>query len=168
MPDFENGNKIIRTLDTVGFLGPFILFGIGVWQLWGNKVFWCAYLVVFVTNSIINKIVKVIVKQPRPNDGESIMNENYTGTELYGMPSAHAQSVFSSLTFLYLVKESPAWLIGELFIAGLTVYQRWKYRRHTLEQLGVGAVLGMIVAYGGYFMTKQYLQENTLIKNEEL
>tara|TARA_B110000879_G_scaffold5481_2_gene7287 strand:+ start:23606 stop:24112 length:507 start_codon:yes stop_codon:yes gene_type:complete len=168
MPDFENGNKIIRTLDTVGFLGPFILFGIGVWQLWGNNGFWCAYLVVFVTNSIINKIVKVIVKQPRPNNGESIMNENYTGTELYGMPSAHAQSVFSSLTFLYLVKESPAWLIGELFIAGLTVYQRWKYRRHTLEQLGVGAVLGMIVAYGGYFMTKQYLQENTLIKNEEL
>ena len=168
MPDFENGNKIIRTLDTVGFLGPFILFGIGVWQLWGNNGFWCAYLVVFVTNSIINKIVKVIVKQPRPNDGESIMNENYTGTEQYGMPSAHAQSVFSSLTFLYLVKESPAWLIGELFIAGLTIYQRWKYRRHTMEQLGVGAVLGMIVAYGGYFMTKQYLQENTLIKNEEL
>ena len=168
MPDFENGNKIIRMLDTVGFLGLFILFGIGMWQLWGNKGFWCAYLVVFVTNSIINKIVKVIVKQPRPNDGESIMNENYTGAELYGMPSAHAQSVFSSLTFLYLVKESPAWLIGELFIAGLTVYQRWKYRRHTMEQLGVGAVLGMFVAYGGYYMTKQYLQENALIKNDEL
>ena len=48
------------------------------------------------------------------------------------------------------------------------MYQRWKYRRHTLEQLGVGAVLGMFVAYGGYYMTKQYLQENTLIKNEEL
>ena len=119
-------------------------------------------------NSLINKIAKVIIKQPRPNDGKSIFNENYTGSEMYGMPSAHAQSVFSSLTFLYLVKESPAWLFVELFIAGLTVYQRWKYRRHTLEQLGVGAVLGMIVAYGGYFMTKQYLQENTLIKNEEL
>ena len=168
MPDFENGNKTIRMLDTVGFLGPFILFGIGVWQLWGNNGFWCAYLVVFVMNSVINKIAKVIVKQPRPNDGESIMNENYTGAEMYGMPSAHAQSVFSSLTFLYLVKESPAWLIGELFIAGLTVYQRWKYRRHTMEQLGVGAIFGMFVAYGGYFMTKQYVRENTLIKNNEL
>lgn len=167
MSDFENGNKIIRLLDTVGFLGPFILFGIGVWNLWGNHGFWCAYLVVFVTNSVINKIVKVIVKQPRPNDGKSIMNEDYTGAETYGMPSAHAQSVFSSLTFLYLVKESPAWLIGELFIAGLTIYQRWKYRRHTVEQLGVGAMLGIIISYSGYYITKQYLQENTLIKNEE-
>ena len=168
MSDFENINKTIKILDKIGFLGPFILLGMGIWQLWGNKAFWCAYLVVFVMNSFINKIAKVIIKQPRPNDGESIMNENYVGAEMYGMPSAHAQSVFSSLTFLYLVKESPAWLIGELFIAGLTVYQRWKYRRHTLEQLCVGAILGMFVAYSGYYITKQYLQENTLVKNEEL
>ena len=39
MNDSENGNKIIKMLDTVGFMGPFILFGIGVWQLWGNN--WC-------------------------------------------------------------------------------------------------------------------------------
>lgn len=168
MSDFENGNKIIKMVDNVGFLGPFILLCIGIWQLWGNKGFWCAYLAVFMVNSFINKIAKVIIQQPRPDDGESIMNENYAGVEMYGMPSAHAQSVFLSLTFLYLVKESPAWLLGELFIAGLTVYQRWKYRRHTLEQLGVGVVLGIFVAYGGYYMTKQYLQENTLIKNEEL
>jgi len=37
-----------------------------------------------------------------------------------------------------------------------------------MEQLGVGALLGVVVAYGGYYMTKQYLQENTLIKYEEL
>ena len=168
MNELSNQNNIIKMLDTMGFLGPFILLGIGIWQLWGNRGFWGAYLVVFVMNSFINKKAKVIIKQPRPNEGESIMNENYAGAEMYGMPSAHAQSVFSSLTFLYLVKESPAWLLCELFIAGLTVYQRWKYRRHTMEQLGVGAILGMGVAYGGYYMTKQYLQENTLIQNEEL
>jgi|TARA_B110000285_G_scaffold75038_1_gene86369 membrane-associated phospholipid phosphatase len=168
MNDSANGNKIIRLMDTVGFLGPFILLGIGIWQLWGNSGFWCAYLVVFSMNSFINKIAKAIVKQPRPPAGESIMNENYAGTEMYGMPSGHAQSVFSSLTFLYLVKESPAWLFGELFIAGLTVYQRWKYRRHTVEQLGVGSVLGVVVAYAGYYITKRYLQENTLVENEEL
>lgn len=60
MSDYENGNKIIKMVDNVGFLGPFILFGIGVWQLWGNKGFWCAYLVVFVLNSFINKIAKVL------------------------------------------------------------------------------------------------------------
>lgn len=164
MNDLANQNNIIKLFDTMGFMGPFILLGIGIWQLWGNKGFWGAYLVLTIVNSFINKIVKCIVKQPRPLDGESIMDENYNGCEMYGMPSAHAQSVFSSVTFLYLVKESPAWLIVGLFIASLTVYQRWKYRRHTMEQLGVGAILGMGVAYGGYYMTKQYLQENTCVK----
>lgn len=168
MNDFSGVNKIIKWLDTIGFLGPFILLGIGIWQLWYNRIYWFAYLVIFSMNSVINKVAKSILKQPRPHDGESIMNENYAGEEIYGMPSGHAQSVFSSLTFLYLVKGSPAWLFGELFIAGLTVYQRWKYRRHTVEQLGVGSVLGVVVAYVGYYVTKQYLQENTLVKNEEL
>ena len=86
---------------------------------------------------------------------------------MYGMPSAHAQSVFMSLTFLYLVKESPAWLLGELFIAGLTVYQRWKYNRHTLEQLGVGALLGSLVAYVGYYTVKTNLQKNTYVTQDE-
>ena len=163
-----NGNKTIKLLDTVGFMGPFILLGIGIWQLWYHRIYWCSYLLVFAMNSFINKIAKSILKQPRPSDGESIMNEKYVGVEMYGMPSGHAQSVFSSLIFLYLVKGSPTLLLGELFIAGLTIYQRWKYRRHTIAQLGVGALLGVFVACGGYYMTKQYLQENTLIENEEL
>jgi len=167
MNEIHNGNRIINILDKIGFLGPFVLLILGILLLWGNKGFWCAYLVIFVINIFINKVAKAIAKQPRPEDGESIMNEKYAGVEMYGMPSAHAQSVFMSLTFLYLVKESPAWLFGELFIAGLTVYQRWKYRRHTIEQLGVGAIIGILVAWGGYNMTKQYLQENTLVKKEE-
>jgi membrane-associated phospholipid phosphatase len=164
MNDLSNENNIIKTFDTIGFVGPFILLLIGIWQLWGNPGFWCAYLVVTIVNSSVNKIVKCIVKQPRPLDGESIMDEGYNGCEIYGMPSGHSQSVFSSLTFLYLVKESPAWLFVGLFIAGLTVYQRFKYRRHTIEQLIVGAILGISIAYCGYYLTKRYLQESTYVK----
>jgi 4-hydroxybenzoate polyprenyltransferase len=68
------------------------------------------------------------------------------------------------VTFLYLVKESPTWLLIGLFIAGLTVYQRLKYKRHTIEQLCVGAILGIMIAYGGFYITKKYLQENTCVK----
>jgi membrane-associated phospholipid phosphatase len=164
MNDLSNENNIIKIFDTIGFLGPFILLIIGIWQLWGNHGFWCAYLVVTIVNSFANKIVKCIVKLPRPVDGESIMGEGYDGCEIYGMPSGHSQSVFSSLTFLYLVKESPAWLFIGLFIAGLTVYQRFNYRRHTVEQLFVGAILGISIAYCGYYLTKRYLQENTCMK----
>ena len=167
MNDLSNENNIIKIFDTIGFVGPFILLLIGIWQLWGNPGFWCAYLVITIVNSSVNKIVKCIVKQPRPLDGESIMDEGYNGCEIYGMPSGHSQSVFSSLTFLYLVKESPAWLFIGLFIAGLTVYQRFKYRRHTIEQLVVGAIVGILIAYIGYYATKKYLQEHTYVKTRK-
>ena len=157
----------IKIFDKIGFFGPFILIIVNIWQLWENHGFWCAYLVVTFMSSVINKLVKNIVKQPRPIDGESIINEEYTGYEMYGMPSAHSQSVFSSVTFLYLVKESPAWLLIGLFIAGLTVYQRFKYKRHTMEQLIVGAILGTVVAYGGFYVTKKYLQEHTYVKTRK-
>ena len=53
MNEIENGNKIIRLLDTVGFMGPFILLGIGIWQLWYHRIYWCSYLLVFAMNSFI-------------------------------------------------------------------------------------------------------------------
>ena len=40
MNDSYNGNPIIKTLDTIGFIGPFILLTIGIWQLWNNAGFW--------------------------------------------------------------------------------------------------------------------------------
>ena len=167
MNDSQVGSKMINIIDMIGFTGPLILLLVGILMLWSNKYFWCAYLVIFIINILINKLAKVIIKQPRPDDGISVMNEEYTGIEMYGMPSAHAQSVFMSLTFLYLVKQSPAWLLGELFIASLTVYQRWKYNRHTLEQLGVGALLGILVAYVGYYTVKTNLQKNTYVTQDE-
>lgn len=164
MNEVINDNNMIKIFDKIGFFGPFILIIVNIWQLWENHGFWCAYLVVTIVSFFINKIIKNIVKEPRPLDGESIINEEYTGYEMYGMPSAHSQSVFSSVTFLYLVKESPTWLLIGLFIAGLTVYQRFKYKRHTIEQLCVGAILGIIIAYCGFYITKKYLQENTCVK----
>ena len=101
--------------------------------------------------------LKNIIQQHRPNHGKKIMNENYEGVELYGMPSGHAQSVFFSLSFLYFVKGSPSWLIIELFISALTLYQRWKYRQHTSEQLFVGSIVGIGFAYFTYWITKHYL-----------
>ena len=158
----------MRQFDKIGFWGPIILFVITMVHLWGHRGFFGTYIIIFVINIGINKIIKAIVRQPRPNNGESIMSyEKYTGIESYGMPSGHAQSILSSITFLYLVKDSPFWLIIGSFIAGLTIFQRWKYNRHTIEQLMVGSVIGIVVAYSGYYITKNHLRENTYVKNVE-
>ena len=74
------------------------------------------------------------------------------------MPSGHAQSSMFSLTYLYLVKQSPSWLLIELFIAILTLYQRWNYRRHTIQQLFVGSVVGIVFAYISFVISKRYLR----------
>ena len=166
--DIIESKHTMRHFDKIGFWGPIILFVTTAVQLWGYHGFFATYIIIFITNIGINKIIKAIVRQPRPNNGESITSyEKYTGIEAYGMPSGHAQSIFSSITFLHLVKGSPFWLIMGLFIAGLTIFQRWKYNRHTIEQLMVGSVIGIVVAYSGYYITKNHLRENTYVKNVE-
>jgi membrane-associated phospholipid phosphatase len=151
-----------ETIEKLGFVGPFVLFSIGVYNLWNQKKYLMSYLVFFIGNTIVNKILKIIIKQKRPGDGIKIMNEEYSGVEIYGMPSGHAQSAFFSIAFLYFVKGSPSWLIIELFIAALTIYQRWKYRQHTVEQLFTGSFIGIGFAYVSVYLTKQWLSTKTL------
>lgn len=145
---------LIYGLDMIGLFGPVILLLVSIWQLWVNGVYWTASIVIFGINLFINKILKVWIKQPRPVGGKRLItSETYSGIEQYGMPSGHSQSVVCSVTFLYLVKHSPIWLIVGMCIATLTIYQRWKYRQHSVEQLSVGAVTGFLVAYIGYTIT---------------
>ena len=145
-------------LDMIGFFGPIILLMLNIWQLCGNGIYSTISLVVFFINMCINKILKVWIREPRPSGGQSmITSEDYGGIEQYGMPSAHSQSAFCSVTFLYLVKHSVISLIGGLSIASLTLYQRWKYRRHSIEQLGVGAMVGILVAYISYTLTTKII-----------
>jgi hypothetical protein len=144
-------------IDKIGFLSPLILLLISIFNLWNQKKYLISYLVFFIGNTIVNKILKIIIKQKRPDNGIKIFNESYTGVERYGMPSGHLQSVFFSLSFLYLVKGSPIWLIIELFIAAITFYQRWKYKQHTFEQLLIGSFIGILIAYLSFNFTKIFL-----------
>jgi len=62
------------------------------------------------------------------------------------------------LTYFYWVKKSIPWTLGMLFIAGLTMFQRWKYKNHTVEQLGVGSLVGSLVSLIGFIVTKKYIE----------
>ena len=148
-----------KVFDSAGFYGPHITFVIGFTSLLKQPKFIASYLVFTTINMLINKILKYSIQQPRPVNGKSfIENENYSGADKYGMPSAHAQSVLFSTTYLYLVKKSIIGLIIELYICFLTLYQRWSYNRHTIEQLLVGSFIGIINAYFSVTITKKFLQ----------
>ena len=76
-------------------------------------------------------------------------------TDGYGMPSAHAQSTMFSIIYLFLVNGSYFWLFIELGIYVLTIYQRWKTKMHTMEQLAVGSLIGGVFSIFAYKMMRQ-------------
>jgi membrane-associated phospholipid phosphatase len=145
--------------DTIGFNGPIIVGIITIYQLLKRKLYLIAFFIFYYFNTFINEELKMYIKQERPKDGKNYSNENNSGAHVYGMPSGHAQSVFFSLTFLHLVIQSEILLIINLFIASLTMYQRWSYKKHTIEQLIAGAIAGVFIAYISFRITKKYLEQ---------
>lgn len=140
---------MIYYLDSIGFYGPLILAFINIVYLWGREKYQIAYLLFFLLNSFLNTILKNIIHEPRPT-GQIYFNEQdikpTDKIKTYGMPSGHAQSTGYSIAFMYLVTQSPAILIGSAFIGSLTLYQRYKYRRHTTFQLLGGLFIGSVFA----------------------
>jgi membrane-associated phospholipid phosphatase len=138
-------------LDYIGFYGPLILVILNMIFMWKQKTYALVYFIAIIVNEYLNQLLKLVFKQSRPmnyNISENVGATKYmVGPHKYGMPSGHSQSVFFSMMYVWLVTQSVWVLIAELFVCLLTVIQRWQYKKHTIEQLGVGAVIGMLFAY---------------------
>ena len=151
-----NADKPI--IEFIGFNGPYITSIITVARLLMRYQYLIAYILFYYTNQEINKILKIVIKQERPTNGQSFAKEKYEGAQKYGFPSGHAQSIFFSLSFLYLVTNSKILLLVTCSIATLTLYQRWNSRKHTVEQLFAGSVVGSFNGYLSYRITKHFIE----------
>jgi membrane-associated phospholipid phosphatase len=145
-------------IDSVGHYGPTITFGMTFYCLLERT----PYLMVFFSGSILNvflnKTLKVLFKEPRPRGQIPFIDHNdLTGVEQYGFPSGHAQMSFFALAFLYFVEGPLVVLYIMSFFCFLTLYQRWKYRRHSVKQLVFGSFFGILFAYILVYMTKNFL-----------
>ena len=150
----------------IGFFGPLINLVTTSFFLLNQKTYLLVYLVFFFINTHVNKILKSVFREPRPKNSIFVNEiDNDRGSDKYGMPSGHAQSVFFSLAYLYLVKENPYAILLETFIASLTLYQRWKFNRHTISQLFVGSLFGIFMAFIAHFIVKKYLTTKKYIGN---
>jgi membrane-associated phospholipid phosphatase len=150
-----------QTLDLIGFFGPLIILITNIYNLWTQTLYLIGYFVFLLINSAVNKSLKSIFKEPRPYDEINIMSgEIHYGADVYGMPSGHAQSVSFSLIYLYLVQKSNLLLILNTIILLLTVIQRWNYRKHTIEQLLIGTMAGIICGISSYYIVKYGIENN--------
>jgi len=137
-----------KALSVFGAFGPWAMAAIIVTEniINENSYFKIGIIILWQPlNITINGLLKEIINEDRPNGSmhvnklEEIIDE---GTK--GMPSGHAQLVGSELALTFLSNTSIITKSIMIVQTGLTLYQRWSYRKHTALQLTIGLSIGMI------------------------
>lgn len=145
----------------VGYLGPHILIIMNVYVLLFHypKHLYLYIPFLFINDILINPALKLLFRQSRPYGYNKVVGiDKGLFTNSYGMPSGHSQSSFFSIMYLWLVTQSGIYLLIGLYIGIITVYQRWRDKRHSIDQLIVGGALGAFFAYTSFMISKKILQ----------
>jgi membrane-associated phospholipid phosphatase len=146
-------------IDTIGYNGPNIMIFICLYELWNQPVYYWGFVILTIINIFFNKFLKLCIREPRPI---KITRDHFTeldklvmaDAEYYGMPSGHAQSITFSIFYLYLVRGSIFWLYVGLFLFLITLYQRWVSKKHSIQQLIIGSIVGSTFGYVSYSCLK--------------
>jgi membrane-associated phospholipid phosphatase len=131
-----------QLFDRIGYQGPFLLAGMTLFSIRNHTKFLLVYPIAWIANVYLNKWLKGVLQEPRPLADAS----DYSGVEIYGMPSGHAQSIFFSMVYLVLVTRSTFLFVLSLFFVVMTLVQRWYFGHHSPLQLLAGAVIGSLFA----------------------
>lgn len=138
----------------IGYYGPvylFILAGLlSAWQ--GGLTLASLFTAWQFLSHISNYLLKALIRQPRPPQA------NADGLEQlhdYGMPSGHAQAAVSLFVFIAAfaltldLNSLFAYILIaiSLIIVAFTCVQRVVYHRHTVAQVTVGSLVGVLSGY---------------------
>ena len=149
-------DTVVQWIDYIGYMGPTILSILALYFLRNNSKYFAVFIIGQLLNYYANISLKPLLKQSRPSDPvlfpfvEKNAKDGYEDEHKYGMPSGHAQLSFFAVAYVYWVRRSTDILCPMFLIACIALYQRWKYRRHTVEQLVIGSLLGMMISYGSF------------------
>jgi len=162
--------------DYLGFFGPHILLVTSIFLLRNKNTLLYVYIIGVFSSSIINYILKGLIKCPRPSENVHVFNMELNnelisgrrmGFDRFGMPSGHAQSVFFSLVFIYLALKNTKISLFYLFICLVTIYQRLKYNDHSLLQLVVASIIGSFISFAFYKYAKHILKNSLKEKPDD-
>jgi membrane-associated phospholipid phosphatase len=114
---------------------------------------------VFLFSGWLNHLVlKDYINDPRPKDSAAFLANEHIKIHQNGMPSGHAQLTAFSLAYSYLL--SGQRLNESLALFGLTVFQRYCFKNHTLSQLFVGSLIGLAIAYLTVYCRNEFEKKN--------
>ena len=151
-------------LDLIGYYGPIILFSMTFYSLIERTQYLLVFTIGSVLNTFLNTFLKTIFREPRPKGQiPFIDHDDLIGAQQYGFPSGHAQASFYSLAFLFFANGPISMIYFMTIITFLTLYQRWKYRRHSVRQLAFGSLIGGSLAWVLVYLTQYYLYKPMII-----
>jgi len=162
----------------IGSHGPLILMFLSIFLLSdkGNLLFY--YVIGFILETILNLLLKGIIKQPRPffdskefnlalKNNTRFMFKDGLPFDLFGMPSGHASSVMFSTIFVYLALRKTKWLYVYLLISAITISHRVVYKYHTIYQVIVGVFVGALFAYFMFQLVENKLKGRIREKSDD-
>lgn len=135
------------------------------------------FIIGFVLNIILNMFLKSVFKQPRPSTSDDLRRllekhglpfaYHYKLTsDLFGMPSGHAETMMFCLAFLYFVDAKQIHGLLYVFVL-LTLWNRLFFEFHTVLQVIVGSLLGVGVACIFYKLARRGLTGRLTIKKDD-
>ena len=158
--------------DYIGLYTPTILLFLTIFFLRNQLKYMYFFVFGFILNFILNILLKLAIKEPRPSDDRKnieigIVNGVRVGFDKYGMPSGHAQICGYCLSFVLLTLNSP-------FITGLylvlttnSLMQRYLYNNHTILQLTIGLIIGVLFGFIMYKIGDKYIMGNIKAKRDD-
>ena len=128
---------------------------------------------------ILNIILKGLIQEPRPSfDSEKVkLATNYYAKKyffqngipfnMFGMPSGHAQNIFFTTVYIYLVLQNDWILLTYLLLALFTSYTRITYKRHYLMQVIIGSIIGIFIGYLFYYSASKNIMGILKFKKDD-
>jgi membrane-associated phospholipid phosphatase len=150
LTDYNYGNKLLFLLSIV--------------FLYDKKTYLVFYVIGAVLNYLLNSILKLVFKQPRPTENMKLfqleMNRRETidwrEYERFGMPSGHSQETVFSLIYIIMVLQNTKISALFLIIMLFTMFQRIYTNKHTFLQVLVGGIIGLCMGYLFYYLASKY------------
>ena len=147
----EVGKTIIQFLYAIGYFSEIIIIVISILLLRTNIYSVLFYIIGIIFSLFVNQTLKRLIKELRPSEPVKFLNSDKFDNKamIYGMPSGHSQHLFFSTMYLYLtITHFYPWVLLICSIIGfLTMVERYYFRNHTIRQLVVGAIVGVLLAY---------------------
>ena len=154
-----------------------------------NRIFLLFFFFIgLILSSFINICLKAIIQEKRPRDNlqtwpyivkkwyEELPYSFFSSAQLFGMPSGHSLIAVYSLFFYWITiyRWYGIGLYGRIglllfcFLCFITLWQRIAYGWHSIIQVIIGGLIGLLISWITILFAKEYIKGNQQNRKDDL